>query len=215
MSHHILSWTWAHRWLAAAVMAAVGAMALSLPLLADESEAQTARPAYAVILVDGSAIPAKSKPLSAFGSFRFVDTTGRTRVMPVAKVDLEATRAANAEVPDDPSRGTLSIASGVVFEPLTIIENEEEEQASKPPPKSITVYSATWCGYCKDLKRYLAVRKIPATVIEVDRLPQGEQAAAKATMQRLTGRVAFPTVVIGGEAQAGFSRSWIESKIKG
>lgn len=215
MSLHIPSSMFARRWPAAAAVAAVGAIALSLPLLADESEAQTARPAYAVILVDGSTIPAKSKPLSAFGSFRFVDATGRTRVMPVAKVDLEATRAANAEVPDDPSKGTLSIASSVMVEPLPIIENEEEEEEAKPPSKSITVYSATWCGYCKDLKRYLAARKIPATVIEVDRLPQGEQAAAKAAMQRLTGRVAFPTVVIGGEAQAGFSRSWIESKIKG
>ena len=63
-----------------------------------------------------------------------------------------------------------------------------------------TCTSATWCGYCKDLKRYLAAKKIPATIIEVDRLPQGEQGAARATMQRLTGRVAFPTVIIGGEA---------------
>jgi glutaredoxin len=133
-------------------------------------------------------------------------------VMPVAKVNLEATRAANSEVPDDPSKGTLSIGSGPAFEPPPVVIDEDE--APEPPSKSVTVYSATWCGYCKELKRYLAAKKIPATIIEVDLLPRDGQDAARATMRQMTGRVAYPTVVIGGEALAGFSASWIESKMK-
>jgi len=212
MSTHVDSGAQIRRWTAVAVLAAVAAIVPTSAPAADDSGVGSAEPAYLVILVDGTAIPAKSKPLSAFGSFRFVDAAGRTRVMPVDRVDLEATRAANAKVPDDPSKGTLSIGSGPVFEPPPGIVDEEE--APDLPPKSVTVYSATWCGYCKELKRYLAAKKIPATIIEVDRLPKKDQDAATATMRQMTGRVAYPTVVIGGEALAGFSASWIESKMK-
>jgi len=43
----------------------------------------------------------------------------------------------------------------------------------------------------------------------VDRLPKAEQQRAQAEMQRLTGKVSFPTVVIGDRAVAGFSPQWI------
>jgi len=184
----------------------------SIPAVAEESGPQTTRPAYVVVLKDASTIPAKAKPLSAFGSFRFVDATGHTVVLPVSEVDLEATRAANADVPDDPSRGTLSVASPSVNQ-APVLADEEDAKEEPPAAASITVYSATWCGYCNQLKKYLSARKIPATIIEVDRLPQDRQGAAQATMRQLTGRVAFPTVVINGEAIAGFSQSWIEKRV--
>jgi mycoredoxin len=203
-----------------AVLSVVGVLlAISLVVAAraesppEETQEPSASPGYVVILADGSMIPSKSKPLGAFGSFRFVDPSGRTRVMPVSKVDLEATRAANDDVPDDPSRGTLSVAGGPSNDPQPLVEDDQEKADEKPATKSITVYSATWCGYCKDLNRYLAARKIPATIIEVDRLPQGEQGAARSKMQRMTGRVSYPTVIIDGAAKAGFSKSWIESKL--
>lgn len=173
---------------------------------------ESASSAYVVVLADGSMVPAKSKPLSAFGSFRFVDVSGRTRVYPVSEIDIEATREANAGVPDDPTRGTLSIAGAAANQAPTVDQNGEAE-AEAPKAQTVTVYSATWCGYCKDLKRYLASRKIPASIIEVDLLPPKQQHSATATMKRLTGRVAYPTVVIGGDAQAGFSRSWIEARL--
>ena len=196
----------------ATVVAVVAVMPWTIPSAAEDPGTQPAGPAYVVVLEDSSTIPAKSKPLSAFGSFRFVDATGRTQVLPVSSVDLEATRMANAHVPDDPSKGTLSVAPGGANQPPS---PAEEEQAAEEPPSlpSITVYSATWCGYCKDLKKIFSAKKIPANIIEVDRLPQDRRAAAEATIRRMTGRVSYPTVIIGGEAKAGFSKSWIESKI--
>lgn len=197
---------------AVAALAVVAVMVPSVIVMADESGPPSTRPAYVVVLKDASTIPAKAKPLSAFGSFRFVDATGYTVVLPVSEVDLDATRAANADVPDDPTRGTLTVASPAVNQ-APVFADEEETTEEPPVSRSITVYSATWCGYCKDLKRYLSARKIPATIIEVDRLPQDRQGAAQATMRQLTGRVAFPTVVINGEAVAGFSKSWIDQRI--
>ena len=195
------------------IVATIVAFLLPLiPAVAEESGPKPTRPAYVVVLKDASTIPAKAKPLSAFGSFRFVDATGHTVVLPVSEVDLEATRAANADVPDDPSRGTLSVASPSVNQAPVLADEEEAKEEPTAAP-SITVYSATWCGYCNQLKKYLSARKIPATIIEVDRLPQDRQGAAQAKMRQLTGRVAFPTVVINGEAIAGFSQSWIEKRI--
>jgi mycoredoxin len=185
----------------------------AMPGLSEEPAAQPTRPAYVVVLKDASTIPAKAKPLSAFGTFRFVDTTGHTVVLPVSEVDLDATRAANADVPDDPTRGTLSVATGAV-NPPPVLANGGEDADEPAAPASITVYSATWCGYCTQLKRYLETRKIPATIIEVDRLPRDRQGTVQATMRQLTGRVAYPTVVIDGEAIAGFSQGWIESRIE-
>ena len=43
----------------------------------------------------------------------------------------------------------------------------------------------------------------------VDQMPETEQQRLHAEMKRLTGRIAFPTVVIGGKARAGFSPQWI------
>ena len=173
----------------------------------------SANPGYVVILVDGTVIPSKSKPLAAFGSFRFVDVTGRTRVLGTSGVDLEATRKANADVPHDPSRGTFSIVGGPSNDPQPLVEEKQETSDEPPAQKSVTVYSATWCGYCKDLKRFLAANKIPATIIEVDQLPNNQQNTARSKMKGLTGRVAFPTVIIDGEAKAGFSKSWMQSKL--
>jgi mycoredoxin len=184
----------------------------AVPILAEDAGAPPTRPAYVVVLKDASTIPAKAKPLSAFGSFRFVDATGHTVVLPVDEVDLEATRAANADVPDDPTRGTLSVAAPAVNQ-APVFAADEGPKEEPPTPASITVYSATWCGYCSQLKTYLNARKIPATIIEVDRLPKDRQGAAQATMRQLTGRVAYPTVVIDGEAIAGFSQGWIEKRI--
>jgi glutaredoxin len=176
---------------------------------------EKASSAYVVVLNDGTVLPSRSKPLGAFGSFRYVDVTGRTQVLSVDAVNLEATRAANADVPQDANRGTLSIGGGVSFDPSAMPEPVESAGAdTAAESQSVTVYSATWCGYCRDLKRFLAANKIPATIIEVDLLPPERQGSARATMKRLTGRVAFPTVIIGGEAKVGFSASWIQSKLK-
>jgi glutaredoxin len=182
----------------------------------DAATGEKASSEYVVVLKDGTVLPSRSKPLSAFGSFRFVDVTGRTRVLRVDAVDLEATRAANADVPPDPDRGTLSIGGGVTFDPSAMPETVETPGDQAPAAaQSVTVYSATWCGYCRELKRFLAANEIPATVIEVDLLPPERQGSARATMKRLTGRVAYPTVIIGGEAKVGFSASWIQSKLEG
>ncbi len=44
----------------------------------------------------------------------------------------------------------------------------EVQQAPSPLNVNVTLYSATWCGYCKRAKAYLAQRGIPYVNIDVD-----------------------------------------------
>jgi hypothetical protein len=49
--------------------------------------------AYAVVLADGSIVPASTRPLIAMGKVSFLDGNNRSRTLPVQRVDVEATRA--------------------------------------------------------------------------------------------------------------------------
>jgi glutaredoxin len=179
------------------------------------------RAPYVVVLRDGSCLAARSKPTSAFGKFRFVDDTGRTRVMALAAVDVDETTRRNRSVSSEGRGGTLSIGGGVVTATgkATATASAAEAAPTEPSgrkPKtapSITVYSATWCRYCSELKSFLRGKGLSATIIEVDQLPAAEQASKQAEMKRLTGTVAYPTVVIGGVAKSGFSPAWILAQL--
>jgi len=160
----------------------------------------------------------KSKTNGASGEVRYVDSTGRTRVLPVSKADLEATRKANAGVGDDPSAGSLSVGGRVTSsaeDDRNSLETQAEKTEDKANKKQVTVYSATWCPHCARLKKYLEANNIEADIIEVDLLPPEQQLRTKALMRRLTdGNAGFPTVVIDGKAKSGYSESWIESALK-
>ena len=42
-----------------------------------------------------------------------------------------------------------------------------------PAPGTVTMYSTTWCGYCKNLSRQLASLQIPVQVIDIEQNPEG------------------------------------------
>ena len=159
---------------------------------------------YVVVLKDGKRVPARTKPINAFGKVRFMDASGTNRILPVSQIDVDRTRKANAQTAGNNRGGTLSVGGGMAdFEP------SKPGEAAQSRSKSVKVYSATWCPYCRQLKQFLAEKGISASITEVDKLPKAEQERAMAEMRRLTGKVSYPTVVIGGRAVAGYSPSWI------
>ena len=58
----------------------------------------------------------------------------------------------------------------------------------------ITLYSAAWCGDCRQAKRFLAQHNIAFTEIDIERTP----GAAQEVIRR-TGKRAIPQLVIDGE----------------
>ena len=179
---------------------------------ADEGNASAPElPGFVVVLSDGSSLPVLTEPVIAFGKVRFQDVDGRTRSLSASRVDLDATRAVNGRVSPGRRVGTVSFGS----EPQRGAGSSPSASTPASPDASskVSVYSATWCPHCRTLEAFLDREHIRATVIMVDQMPAAEQQRLHAEMQRLTGRVAYPTVVIGGVARAGFDPEWILSSL--
>jgi len=181
------------------------------------NDEKTSEPSYVVVLKSGQRIPARTKPVSAFGKVRYMEPGGTNRVLPFSEVDIEKTREANAQASTKKQGGTLSTGGELAgSNPSTPGDaSQKTGNAKKTQNRSVKVYSATWCPYCSKLKKFLAENGISASITEVDKLPKAEQERAEAEMKRLTGKVSFPTVVIGGRAMAGFSPQWILKTLEG
>jgi glutaredoxin len=175
------------------------------------NDEKTSEPPYVVVLKNGQRVPARTKPVNAFGKLRYMEPGGTNRVLPISEVDVDKTREANAQTSTKRQGGTLSTGSDLVgAKPSKAGEVDRDTgEVETTRNRTVKVYSATWCPYCNQLKKFLAENGISASITEVDRLPKAEQERAQAEMQRLTGKVSFPTVVIGDRAVAGFSPQWI------
>jgi mycoredoxin len=62
---------------------------------------------------------------------------------------------------------------------------------SLPTPGSITMYSTSWCGYCRRLKRQLDREGIAYTEVDIEEVPEG----AQYVMAVNGGNKTVPTVV--------------------
>jgi glutaredoxin 3 len=74
----------------------------------------------------------------------------------------------------------------------------------------VVVYTTPTCGYCHQVKQYLAQREIPYKEIDVAADPQ-----AAAEMVQLSGQRGVPVVVIGGQVVIGFNRTRIDQLLAG
>lgn len=66
---------------------------------------------------------------------------------------------------------------------------------------SVTLYSATWCGYCKKARAYLDIHGIPYNDVDIDS-PGGMAALVK-----LEGGKSVPFLVRGKQHMQGFSKA--------
>ncbi|HYD33604.1 MAG TPA: glutaredoxin domain-containing protein [Methylophilaceae bacterium] len=71
--------------------------------------------------------------------------------------------------------------------------------STKPVAGSVTLYTASWCGYCKQAKAYLAKQRIPYREVDI------ETQDGMAEFSRAGGSGAVPLLVAGKESVQGFS----------
>ena len=84
---------------------------------------------------------------------------------------------------------------------LEQIRKTEPLSASNMATSGIVLYSATWCGYCKQAKAYLAGRGVHYQEFDVD-TKTGMAAYAQAG-----GRKGVPLLFADGQLVQGFSRA--------
>lgn len=78
------------------------------------------------------------------------------------------------------------------------------------PPKAIKVvmFSAEWCGYCKQAKAYMQAKNIAFNELDIEK-----NASARQEYQKLGGR-GVPYFVIGSRTLAGFSPDAFDATLR-
>lgn len=76
--------------------------------------------------------------------------------------------------------------------------------------KGVTLYSAVWCGYCKQAKAWLSGHGVTYHDVDID-APGGMAALAQAN----GGGTGVPVLVVDGKSMNGFSTSAYEAAFAG
>lgn len=80
--------------------------------------------------------------------------------------------------------------------------------------KSIMLYALSTCPFCKMAKRFFESRGIVYNCVDVDLLPEEEREKTVAEVQRISGRRAFPVIVIGEEVIVGYDELRIKEALE-
>jgi glutaredoxin len=74
--------------------------------------------------------------------------------------------------------------------------------------QQIKVYGVSWCVFCKQLTAELTARKIPFTLVDVEK-----DASSKVEYQALAGR-GYPLVIVGNALIHGFQQDILNRELK-
>ena len=92
----------------------------------------------------------------------------------------------------------VSVVPGNPLPPATPGQAPVEAQKAAQPRGEVTLYMATWCGYCKAAEAYLGGKGIAYREFDVD-TPTGKAAFAQ------LGARGVPVLLTNGQRVAGFS----------
>ncbi|WP_017872817.1 glutaredoxin domain-containing protein [Candidatus Caldatribacterium saccharofermentans] len=80
--------------------------------------------------------------------------------------------------------------------------------------KPVMLYALSTCPFCKMAKRFFENQNIPYNFVDVDLLPEEEKEKTVAEVQRISGRRAFPVIVIGEEVIVGYDELRIREALE-
>ena len=94
--------------------------------------------------------------------------------------------------------------------PIRSFREPEEMTTERDMPKAagIVMYSATWCGVCRQARAYMISKGLPFTEHDVEKSEAGRVAYKK-----LNGR-GVPIIMVGDKRMNGFSADHLEQLMK-
>jgi len=91
---------------------------------------------------------------------------------------------------------TLKINS---YEHVTVTDYVPAEPEEKNNKKHVIIYSAVWCGHCKEAKNYFRKNDIPFTEYDIEK-----DSTAKERFHEIGGK-GVPIILVGNKRMDGFS----------
>ncbi|WP_019528700.1 glutaredoxin domain-containing protein [Dasania marina] len=76
---------------------------------------------------------------------------------------------------------------------------ESLPQNSSIVSRTVKMYSAVWCGYCKKAKQYFIAQGIPFIELDIDKNPQAKRE------YKALGAKGVPVILVGNKRMNGFS----------
>lgn len=110
--------------------------------------------------------------------------------------------------PDDVKKAELPIQSydgPVEVRDWSHALKRKDAPASAPASSRVTMYSTSWCGYCKKARAYFAARNVSYSDVDIEKSPEGNK-----RYKELGGR-GVPLIVVGTKVMRGFSPEGFEA----
>ncbi len=80
--------------------------------------------------------------------------------------------------------------------------------------KKIMLYALSTCPFCKMAKKFFETRQIPFDAVDVDLLEPEEKERTVQKVQEISGRRAFPVIVIGEIVIVGYDELRIKEALQ-
>ncbi|KAD2806043.1 hypothetical protein R6Q59_028974 [Mikania micrantha] len=90
--------------------------------------------------------------------------------------------------------GSMWSSKQISKEEIEMALSKAKQNVSSNP---VVVFSKTWCGYCKNVKKLLSELNVSYKVVELDEESDG--AEIQSALKEWTGQSTVPNVFIGGK----------------
>lgn len=80
--------------------------------------------------------------------------------------------------------------------------------------KKVMLYALSTCPFCKMAKKFLESRNVPFDAVDVDLLEAQEKEQTIQKVQEISGRRAFPVIVIGETVIVGYDELRIKEALE-
>jgi mycoredoxin len=198
------------------------ALGIERQLLRSHPEADYGHPGYISVLRSLKSVPRGAKDFENAAELAQRISDGRRFAASAAypQIDHLPTRLEGRESPRPAQAGEVSgakVAAGgrprtksPAAKGASGLDSLSELTEVQKQRLDITMYSTSWCGYCKKARRWLVSNGLPFVEKDVEK-----DAAAGAEFRALTGgRGGVPVITVGETVIRGFSERQIEAAIE-